>query len=433
MLVAIGRTCSDEDDWSTVLPTYGCSIVTGMERRHQVFISSTFTDLVEERREVIEALLEMDAIPAGMELFAAGNTDQWTLIQQVIDQSDYYLVIVGGRYGSMTAEGLSYTEMEYDYAVAQGVPVMGFVHADPESIPKGKSEMNAETSLKLSAFREKVMRKIVRMYATPAELGGVVSRGLIRLQRDAPRSGWVRGDLAMTPETEARIAEMRAELAELRQAVSESRAGTEGVPKIEGLASGDDHYDFVVKITGTQLDDRITSPYNRAHYVWTVEYHTTWNEIVHVVGPALMDEASEREITRLLQGLSVRLIDEQDELWPGDIDTATRREMDDKIPGDVLVQLFALGLITHGAKKRTITDHNKYWVLTPAGQDQVMRLRAIRRRLPERIAQARLAELKGMLVSELRGIAAELEQDTKGSKSALIEAILDAERSEALY
>lgn len=64
-----------------------------MERRHQVFISSTFVDLIEERREVIEALLEMDAIPAGMELFAAGNTDQWTLIQQVIDQRDRKSVV----------------------------------------------------------------------------------------------------------------------------------------------------------------------------------------------------------------------------------------------------------------------------------------------------------------------------------------------------
>ena len=146
-----------------------------VERRHQVFISSTFTDLVAERREVIEALLEMDAIPAGMELFAAGNTDQWTLIQQVIDQSDYYLVIIGGRYGSMTAEGISYTEMEYDYAVERGIPVMGFVHADPDSIPKGKSEMDPDASQKLQEFRAKVQRKIVRSYSTPAELGGVVS------------------------------------------------------------------------------------------------------------------------------------------------------------------------------------------------------------------------------------------------------------------
>jgi len=40
-----------------------------IEKRYQVFISSTFEDLQEERQEVMRALLELDCIPAGMELF----------------------------------------------------------------------------------------------------------------------------------------------------------------------------------------------------------------------------------------------------------------------------------------------------------------------------------------------------------------------------
>ena len=35
-----------------------------MERRYQVFVSSTFDDLEEERREVIQALLSMGCFPA---------------------------------------------------------------------------------------------------------------------------------------------------------------------------------------------------------------------------------------------------------------------------------------------------------------------------------------------------------------------------------
>ena len=103
-----------------------------MEKRYQVFVSSTFTDLKDERRAVMQALLELNCIPAGMELFPASTDDQWTLIQRVIDDCDYYLVIVGGRYGSMDAQGISYTEKEYDYAVQQGTPVMGFVHRQPD-------------------------------------------------------------------------------------------------------------------------------------------------------------------------------------------------------------------------------------------------------------------------------------------------------------
>ena len=88
-----------------------------MDKRYQVFVRSTFTDLQEERQEVMQALLELDCIPSGMELFPAANEDQWTLKKKVIDDCDYYMVILGGRYGSIGSDGLSYTEMEYRYAL----------------------------------------------------------------------------------------------------------------------------------------------------------------------------------------------------------------------------------------------------------------------------------------------------------------------------
>jgi len=89
-----------------------------MEKRYQVFVSSTFQDLQEERQEVIQALLELDCIPSGMELFPAANETQWELIKRVIDECDYYLLILGGRYGTIGPHGLSYTEMESDYAIS---------------------------------------------------------------------------------------------------------------------------------------------------------------------------------------------------------------------------------------------------------------------------------------------------------------------------
>ena len=63
-----------------------------MEKRYQVFVSSTYTDLKEERRHVTQALMEMDCIPAGMELFPAADEEQWEFIKRVIDDCDYYLL-----------------------------------------------------------------------------------------------------------------------------------------------------------------------------------------------------------------------------------------------------------------------------------------------------------------------------------------------------
>ena len=44
-----------------------------------------------------------------MELFLAINDSQWNLIKELIDDCDYYILIVGGRYGSLNKEGISYT------------------------------------------------------------------------------------------------------------------------------------------------------------------------------------------------------------------------------------------------------------------------------------------------------------------------------------
>jgi hypothetical protein len=57
------------------------------------------------------------------------------LITRVIDESDYYLLIIGGRYGSLGADGVGFTEKEYDYAVRQKKPVMAFLHKSPETLP----------------------------------------------------------------------------------------------------------------------------------------------------------------------------------------------------------------------------------------------------------------------------------------------------------
>ncbi len=46
-----------------------------LDKRYQVFVSSTFSDLEEERQEVMQALLELDCMPAGMELFPMGHPE----------------------------------------------------------------------------------------------------------------------------------------------------------------------------------------------------------------------------------------------------------------------------------------------------------------------------------------------------------------------
>ena len=55
-----------------------------MDKKLQVFVSSTYTDLILERQAAVEAILTAGHIPAGMELFAAGDESQMEVIQRWI-------------------------------------------------------------------------------------------------------------------------------------------------------------------------------------------------------------------------------------------------------------------------------------------------------------------------------------------------------------
>lgn len=65
-----------------------------MTSKLQVFISSTFQDLTKDRQAAVEAILKSGHIPAGMELFTAGDKSQWEVIQRWITDSDVYMLIL---------------------------------------------------------------------------------------------------------------------------------------------------------------------------------------------------------------------------------------------------------------------------------------------------------------------------------------------------
>lgn len=241
-----------------------------MDKRYQVFISSTYQDLQEERQEVIQALLELDCIPSGMELFPAANDDQWTLIKKVIDDSDYYMVIIGGRYGSIGPEGLSFTEMEYRYAVSCGKPVIAFLHKNPGELSANRTEKDPDSLMKLNDFRNLAQNKLVKYWTTPFDLGSMVSRSLIRLIKTNPAVGWVRADQVSDESSPKEILRLHKQVEELEKLLAEAR--TQAPHGSENLAQGIDEltikYSFVVRDPKT---------YKRNGYL--AEFSITWNEL----------------------------------------------------------------------------------------------------------------------------------------------------------
>lgn len=164
------------------------------EKRYQVFVSSTYLDLVEERQKVMQSLLELDCFPVGMELFPASDDDQWTLIKGLVKTCDYYILIIGGRYGSENELGKSYTQMEYEYALENNIPILTFIHGNPAQLPNNKVESSIEKINKLDNFKELAQRKHCNYWKTPDELSREVTTSLVKLIKYSPGVGWIRAD-----------------------------------------------------------------------------------------------------------------------------------------------------------------------------------------------------------------------------------------------
>jgi hypothetical protein len=162
--------------------------------RFQVFISSTFRDLQKERQAVLDAILSVGHLPAGMELFPASDATPWEVIARIIDDSDYYILVVGGLYGSTDSSGISYTEREYDYAAAKGIPILSFLHGNPDAIPAGKVELREDAQIKLAAFRKKIGIRHCKCWLSAEDLQYKVAVGLVQEINLNPRTGWVRAN-----------------------------------------------------------------------------------------------------------------------------------------------------------------------------------------------------------------------------------------------
>lgn len=188
-----------------------------MSVKYQVFVSSTYADLVEERQSVSRAILDMGHIPAGMEMFPAADVEQLAYIKKVIDECDYYVLIIGARYGSLDEEGVSFTEREFDYAVETGKTVLAFVHHDIDQIPLGKTDKNDAKRDKLLLFMKKASTgRLIQKWANATELRANAIVSLQKAFSEMPQKGWVRADTIASSSAMADIIRYREEIDDLR-------------------------------------------------------------------------------------------------------------------------------------------------------------------------------------------------------------------------
>jgi hypothetical protein len=339
-----------------------------MDKRYQVFISSTYADLKEERRTVIQTVIQSDCIPAGMELFPAADQQQLEFIKRVIDDCDYYLLIIAGRYGSVSDAGLSYTEQEYDYAVKRGLKVIALIHEQPDDIPLGKSEKDPASQEKLKSFRDKVCKgRLVKFWTNAGELPGLVALSLVQTIKTFPATGWVRADRVANVEVLGEINELRKRNANLNTQIAtlaKELADLSSPPVLQDLAGLDEE---------VRLRGRYHSNYYRNYRDWFIT--TTWRKIFAHISPYLVSLPTSEAVKVVLK---FALFED----WSKSGDEGQVQDLNDQDFQTVGVQLKALGLVRIEYTQTTSGGMGLFWSFTPAGERLMVELRTVRTKTP---------------------------------------------------
>lgn len=249
-------------------------------KRYQIFISSTYTDLQVERQEVLKSVLKLRHIPVGMEHFVATNKEQFEYIKRLLDETDYYVIIIGNRYGSQADDGVSYTEKEFDYAVSLGIPVIACIHSNPDSFPVSKSDIEIDAKQKLQEFRSKVMHHRMVSYFNwdnPSELSAEIVVALVNAISDNPRPGWERVTSFENSDLLNQINDLRIENEKMKSLLEQKQQSEEQeqlimnfpwktVRTFEGYSKWQDYKNISIPVS------------------------LTWSQVFSILGPILLVE-----------------------------------------------------------------------------------------------------------------------------------------------
>ncbi len=256
------------------------------QTKYKFFVSSTYTDLVEARRTLMLSLLEQGHFVVGAELYPTEENGLWQAIQKQIDACDYYVVLVGGRYGSLSPMGLSYTHREYIYASTRKKPILTFMHGQPQLLPEGCRESSRAAQMQLKDFRQLVSRgSMVREWHNLMELLELARSVVPQFVSRHPGEGWVRNtavkDNLRVEQLQKRVLELEKTLQE-RQ--SRSRRPTEPFPANTRVAV---HYTGDVFLKGNcKLTDIVGKP--------------SWGRLFACLAPHMLESVPEKVMHQAL-------------------------------------------------------------------------------------------------------------------------------------
>jgi hypothetical protein len=333
-------------------------------KKYQVFISSTYEHMKGIRQAAVESILRAGHIPAGMELFSAGDESQLDVIRRWIEESDIFMLILGGRYGSIEPKsGLSYIELEYEHAQKHDKPYFSLVLSE-EGMRLLEQQFGPEAretaqSARYDGFKSRVLSKVSRIVDDEKDVKLCTMESIHNVEDKHSLTGWVRGNdqvdvqplLNQVNKLQETMNELTAENARLKQEIGEST-------QIKDLAGLSDAVSIPIKYVnefrGYDRDKTVT---------------LTWAQLFGLLAPKLLEHPSDSLVRTYLTTELLRLVG---------VDKAYQADMPEQSFQTIKVQLEAMGLVIVDYTATVSGGMALFWNITEHGKKKMIELRTVR-------------------------------------------------------
>ncbi|MEY2862794.1 MAG: hypothetical protein RLY58_501 [Pseudomonadota bacterium] len=259
-----------------------------IDKRYHVFISSTGADMQAERTVLAQTLVSQGYFSWGLEHRTPLTT---AFARRQIDDCDYFILMLGSRYGELSASGVSYLHLEYIYAVTKQKPILVLLHESPEGRAAELQESTQDGRLKFQDFRRQLQREreMVVTFRDTRDLEMALRHAMPQLVNRYPAQGWIRPN-------QLQIQQLQDENEQLRQKLIAMESARVSAPVSEGglelpQVQGDEEFAFDYKVHAYQDGNfRELRP----------QRNMRWNDILMVLGPGFSPGAPEENFARVI-------------------------------------------------------------------------------------------------------------------------------------
>lgn len=282
--------------------------------------------------------------------------------QRLIDACEYFVILLGGRYGTLSPLGLSFPHREYIFAATRRKPVLALIHDQPLGLPDDAREATREGQVRRDDFARLLENKVLTYrWRETAELTELMGQVMPAMMREYPTPGWVRADrMASGDETRA----LREQLAALEKEREMLLGGGRSVAR--NLARGSDRVALAYSCDVFEGGDCKQAMTRR---------ELNWDGIFACVAPLMLEPVVEPVLRKALEEhIAQQALRDVRAEFPK-AHAVRNVTLTDQAFNQIKVQLRALGLIA----RATGPGAGVQWRLTAQGDATMSQLVAQRR------------------------------------------------------